>query len=121
MKKILIVDDEPNILKVLGRRLSQEGYSVMEAQNGEEGVMKAKADPPNLIILDMAMPGMDGPDVARIIREDEATKNIPIIFLTCLYTKEEEKKEGHLIGKNFFVAKPYNPVELLEIIRQNII
>jgi DNA-binding response OmpR family regulator len=120
MAKILIVDDEPNILKVLGSRLRENGYAVIEAQSGQEAVTKAKQDPPNLAILDISMPGMDGPDVAQALREDKATEDIPIIFLTCLYTKEEEKKEGHLIKNSFFVAKPYNPVELLEIIRRNI-
>ena len=120
MKKILIVDDEPDILEVLGKRLIDAGYQVIKAQNGEEAIEKAKSELPNLIILDIVMPDIDGGEVAEVLKEYEATKNIPVIYLTCLYTKKEEKEVGHLIKENFFVAKPYDATELLNIIRQNI-
>lgn len=120
MKKVLIVDDEEDVLNVLGKRLSDAGYQVVRAKSGKEAIEKAKSDPPNLIILDIIMPDMDGGEVAGVLKEDQTTKDIPVVFLTCLYTKSEEEKEGHLMGKGFFVAKPYSSKELLEIVRKQI-
>jgi len=118
-KKILIVDDEPDILMLLERRLSQEGYSVIKAQNAKEAIAAARKELPNLILLDIVMPGMDGAKAAEILRNDPLTKDIPVIFVTCLFTKEEEKK-GHARAGRYFVAKPYDPEELLRIIAKNI-
>ena len=120
MKKVLIVDDEEDVLNVLTKRLSSEGYHVIKAVNGEEAIMKAKKEIPDLILLDVVMPGMDGGEVQHVLSEDDATKNIPILFLTCLLSKEDEKREGHISGNNFFIAKPYKPDELLNMVRDRI-
>lgn len=112
-RKILIVDDEPDVLKLLGERLEKAGYSVIRAREGKEAVELAVKNGPDLIILDIAMPGMDGSEVAAVLRANEKTKAIPILFLTCLFTKQEEKVCGHLLGQNFFIAKPYDVKELL--------
>lgn len=118
-RKILIVDDEPDVLKLLEKRLSKAGYTVLKAQNAKDAVSLAKKELPNLIMLDIVMPETDGSKTAEILRNDPVTGNIPVIFLTCLFTKEEEK-EGHDRGGRYFVAKPYNPDELLQIIAKNI-
>ncbi len=120
MKKILVIDDDPDVLEVLGTRLSVAGYRVIKAQSGKEGIDKAKEEPPHLIILDILMPDMGGEEVAEILRTDPATKDTPVIFLTCLYTKRDEQIEGHKVGKNMFVAKPYDSQELLDLIRKTI-
>ena len=120
MKKVLIVDDEEDVLVVLGKRLYKAGYQVAKARSGHEGVEKAKKELPNLIILDILMPDMDGGEVIKVLKEDAATKDIPVIFLTCLYTKQDEKKEGHLVGKHLFIAKPYSSSELLNIVSEKI-
>ena len=120
MKKILIVDDNEDVLTVLGKRLFNAGYQVIKAKNGQEGVAKAKTELPNLIILDIIMGDVYGSDVAQILKEDNNTKDIPVIFLTCLYTKKDEEAEGHLIKKNFFIAKPYDSAELLKIVQEKI-
>lgn len=120
MKRILIVDDEPDVLKILGKRLEKTGYEIIEARNGKEAIEKAKKERPDLVLLDLMMPDLDGGEVAQILSEDETTKNIPIIYLTCLYTKREERKEGHFVGQNILVAKPYNTEELLKIIQEAI-
>lgn len=120
MKKILIVDDEPDVLEVLGKRLLGAGYQVIKAQSGQEAITKARNELPNLIVLDIIMPDMDGGHVANVLKEDESTKDIPVVFLTCLYTKQEERRDGHFIKDNVFVAKPYNPTEILEIVRKNV-
>jgi len=119
-KKILIVDDEPDVLHLLGERLSKAGYEVLRASGGLEAIEQAQREMPNLIILDIAMPGMDGSEVANTLRAQPETKDIPIIFLTCLFTKQEEKACGHVLGQNFFIAKPYDVNELLTEIKTRV-
>jgi len=117
-KKILVVDDEKDILPVLKERLSQKSYSVITSDSGKGGVKLAKSELPDLILLDIIMPDMDGIEVATKLKEDPKTKDIPIIFLTCLYTKEDEKARGHFTAGHAFIAKPYDFEELLAQIRK---
>ncbi len=119
-KTVLIVDDEPDVLLLLGERLSKAGYDVIKASNGKDAIMMASESLPDLIVLDIAMPGMDGSEVATALRSDAKTKNIPILFLTCLFTKHEEKTCGHALGQNFFIAKPYDVQELLGEVHKRI-
>lgn len=120
MAKILIVDDEKDVLEVLRIRLTLAGFQVVEARSGREGIDKAKKELPNLIVLDIIMPDISGEEVREALRDDPATKDIPVIFLTCLYTKKDEKEQGHAVGKNIFVAKPYDPKEFMNLIRKTI-
>ena len=113
-KKILAVDDDPSVLVLLEKRLVASGYDVVTTTNGQEALQIAQRELPALIILDILMPGLDGSETAARLHEDPKTKNIPILFLTCLFTKREELVEGHQLGHNFFLAKPYNPKELLD-------
>ena len=113
-KKILAVDDDPSVLALLEKRLVASGYEVLTAANGQDALEIAKRELPALIILDILMPGLDGSETAARLHGDPKTKNIPILFLTCLFTKREELMEGHQLGPNFFLAKPYNPKELLD-------
>ena len=113
-KKILIVDNERDILTLLGKRLSARGFSVMTAENGSDAINLAKSKRPDLIILDIMMPEMDGAEVSARLQEDSKTSSIPIIFLTCLFTKKEEREKGHIIGGRVFIAKPYRIEELLK-------
>jgi len=117
-KKILIVDDEKDVLVVLERRLIAEGYSVITTDNGNDAIMLAKSEFPDLVILDIWMPNMEGTEVAAILKGDIKTKDIPVIFLTCLLEKEEEEKQGHVIGSNIFFAKPYDIEKLLTAIEE---
>ena len=114
-KKILIVDDEKDVLTVLERRLSNAGYSILKAENGEEAVFMANNEQPDLIILDIIMPGMDGARTAEILKNDSATRDIPIIFLTCLLTRKDGRGE-RIIGGKYFIAKPYNPEKMLQVV-----
>jgi len=111
-KKILIVDDEPDVLSVLGKSLSVEGYSVITADNGNDAITLAKSEHPNLITLDILMPHIDGGKTAEKLREDPETKDIPIIFITCLVSKEEAGR-GRMSAGSMFFAKPYDMGELL--------
>lgn len=119
-KKILIVDDEKDLLAVLEKRLTREGFSVIKADNGEDAITLAKKEKPDLIMLDILMPGMTGEQVAAILKNDVDTKGIPVMFLTCLFTKRDEVEQGHEIGGNVFIAKPYNPEELLKEIKKHL-
>ncbi|MBU1125197.1 MAG: response regulator [Candidatus Omnitrophica bacterium] len=119
MKKILIVDDEPDILLVLGERLRAAGFAVSEAKTGKETIALAKAESPDLIILDIVLPDLDGGEVAQVLSADHATASIPIIFLTGLYTKEDEEK-GHQVKEHYFLAKPFDSKDLLAIINKTI-
>jgi len=116
-KKILAVDDEIEMLILLEKRLLASGYEVFTATNGKEALLIARRELPDLIILDILMPEMDGSEMAARLHEDPKTKDIPILFLTCLFTKREEHLEGHESGQNFFVAKPYEVKDLLDEIK----
>ncbi|MCU0665494.1 MAG: response regulator [Candidatus Omnitrophica bacterium] len=119
-KRILVVDDEQNVLKVLDQRLSKTGYAVLKANNGEDAIFLAKKEKPDLILLDLMMPDISGADVAAALKQDPGTKNIPVIFLTCLVTKNDEEHIGRESGGNFFIAKPYEPNDLLGEIQKRI-
>ena len=116
-KKILVVDDERNLLLILEKVLTAEGYSVITVNNGADAVISAKLKNPDLIILDVSMPGMDGSEVAEKLKDDSKTENIPIIFLTGLFSKEQEKKGGSMVGGNVFLAKPYDTEKLLTTVK----
>jgi len=119
-KKILIVDDEGDALAVLEKRLSMAGYSVIKADNGKDAIRLAKDEQPDLVLLDIVMPDMDGAEIGKILKNDPNTKDIPIVFLTCLFTKDDEVRQGRRTSSNFFIAKPYNPEELLGEIKKQL-
>jgi DNA-binding response OmpR family regulator len=107
-KKILVVDDEPDIVKVLVARLKEHGYQCITAGDGNKALVMAGEFMPDLIILDIMMPGMDGTEAAQKLRENPRTKDIPIIFLSALQTKSNEKQDGDKSGGNIILAKPFD-------------
>ncbi len=109
--KILIVDDEIDTLLPLKRSLEVENYLVEGASNGHEALMKVKNDVPDLILLDLMMPEMDGYEVCTRLKNDEMTKNIPIIMLTAK-DAVRDKVKGLDIGADDYVTKPFNLNEL---------
>ena len=117
-KTILIVDDERDALFVLEKELTARGYSVIAADNGSEALSLAKSDHPDLIILDIWMPDMDGSEIAARLKEDLTTRDIPIIFLTCLFQKREGEEQGRVVAKNVLIAKPYDIRALSTEIRE---
>ena len=114
-KKILIIDDEPHILKMVEARLKAQGYDIVSACDGEEGLAKAAQEKPNLIITDVMMPKVDGFEVCRRLRSDEALKHIPIIMLTARGQAPDIKK-GMEKGADAYVAKPFEAAALVGII-----
>jgi two-component system, OmpR family, alkaline phosphatase synthesis response regulator PhoP len=118
---ILIVDDEQDILSLLEVELSSEGYRIIQAMEGREAVQKAREHLPDLIVMDIMMPEMDGAEAVRVLKENPVTRNIPVIFLTAMVRKEEEQ-EGFLgieiDGEHFVtVAKPFNAQELISEVK----
>ena len=113
MKKILVVDDEKDVLFILKKILTAKGYSVITTTNGTNAIALAKSQHPDLIILDIVMPGMDGGEVSAKLQEHPLTRSIPVIFLTALLTKTEEYQENHIINSNITFAKPIDTEELL--------
>ncbi len=116
--RILIVDDERDALFVLEKELAARGYAVIAADNGKDAMVLAKSKRPDLIILDLEMPDMYGGDVTRMLREDPETKDIPVIFLTGTFPKEDEGKEGRMVGGYVLFAKPYYVEELVTAIKK---
>jgi len=106
-KTILIVDDEEDVLMVLEEGLSEEEYHIITADNGKDAVEMAKSEHPDIIILDVLMPGMDGGEVARTLETNPETKDIPIMFLTGMFPRRENEDEGRIIADHLLFAKPY--------------
>jgi CheY-like chemotaxis protein len=109
-KKILIIDDEPNIVKMVEVRLKANNYDVVAAFDGAEGLDKAKKEHPDLIILDVMMPGMDGFQFFKTIRKDPAQANIPILMLTA---RGAMKDTFEMLGAEEFITKPFESEDLL--------
>jgi len=107
-KKILIVDDEKDALFILEKELAGREYSVISADNGSDALNLAKSQYPDLIILDIQMPDMDGTEIAAKLQEDPKTKNIPVIYLSCLLQKREGEEQGRVVSGKVLTAKPYS-------------
>lgn len=112
MKSILVIDDLPENVFMLQDRLENEGYNILTAYDGKSGIEKAHSDMPNLILLDIMMPGITGIEVCKILVNDEKTKHIPIILVTAK-AGAEDTKEGLEAGAFDYIKKPFNRVELL--------
>ena len=112
MATILVVDDEPINVKMLKRLLTAEGFEVIEAANGEEAIALAGRTNPDLILMDIMMPGMDGFEATRFIKAKEASRFTPVVMVTALSTMEDKVK-GIEAGADDFLTKPYDTVELL--------
>ena len=111
--KILVVDDEQNIVDILESNLLREGYEVLVAYDGEEAVEITKTRKPDLVLLDCMMPGMDGFDVCKIIRQNS---NVPIIMLTAK-SEELDKVLGLELGADDYITKPFSVREVLARIK----
>ncbi|GIK59224.1 MAG: Sensor histidine kinase RcsC [Ignavibacteriaceae bacterium] len=112
MKKILVIDDLPENVFILQDRLIQEGYEVITAYDGNEGLEKANEVLPDLILLDVMMPDISGFEVCKILTNNEKTKHIPIILVTAK-ASAEDTKEGLEAGAFDYIKKPFNRIELM--------
>ncbi len=116
MKKILVVDDEKDIIELIEYNLKKEGFSVIQAYDGEAAVSIAKKQQPDLLILDLMLPRMNGIDVCKAIRANPATVDLPIIMLTAK-TDESDKVLGLEIGADDYITKPFSVKELIARVR----
>ncbi|MGZ3160100.1 MAG: response regulator [Burkholderiaceae bacterium] len=117
IKKILIVDDSSTARHFLVDVLSKGGYEVISAENGDEAILKAKAEMPDLILMDVIMPGINGYQATRTITKDEATKHIPVLMITSK-DMETDRIWGMRQGATAFLSKPIEPAVLLTKIRE---
>jgi len=113
----MIVEDDSFVMDIYKTKLSQEGFSVVEAENGTEALKKLKTTKPDLMLLDIIMPYMDGLEVLKKMKENEDTKNIPVILLTNLSQKEEVDKGMSLGAKDYLIKSHFTPSEVLEKIK----
>lgn len=112
-KKILIVDDEPNILLSLEFLLKKNGYDVFIARNGHEALKIADEERPNIMILDIMMPDVDGYEVCQKVKTSELTKDTKVIFLSAK-TKPEDIEKGYAIGADLYLTKPFSTRKLMK-------
>ena len=115
MTKVLVVDDEPPIRLLCRVNLEAEGMEVLEAADGEEGLMTARAEMPDVVLLDVMMPGMDGWQVAEQLFESDETNQIPLVFLTAR-AELRARARGLELGGVDYITKPFNPVELAAVV-----
>ncbi|NNK48822.1 MAG: response regulator [Gemmatimonadetes bacterium] len=108
---MLVVDDEPDILSILVYQLSREGFRVSTAVNGQSAIAAAIEDPPDLLVLDLMLPVVDGYEVLRTLRRNERTASVPILLLTAR-REEEERIRGFEYGADDYVTKPFSAREL---------
>jgi len=115
-KNILIVDDEKDVLSVLEKGLTAEGYFVITASSGNDAIVLAKSRHPDLIILDVLMPGMDGGEVARKLKDVPETKDIPVIFLTGMFPGRAGGEDFRMVADHVLFDKPYEILRLINVI-----
>jgi DNA-binding response OmpR family regulator len=113
MANILVVDDEPKIVRLVGDYLAKGGFSVATARSGDEALMRVRAETPDLVVLDLGLPGLDGLDVIRAIRR---SGELPIIILTAR-DDETDRIIGLELGADDYVTKPFSPRELVARVR----
>lgn len=116
--KILIIEDDRFISKMYQTKLDLEGYQVDAAENGMQGLEKAKSFNPNLILLDLLMPELDGFGVLEALRGDESTKNIPVIVMSNLGQEDHVKKAMALGAKTYIVKSQFTPSNVVEKIKE---
>ena len=115
-KRILVVDDEPDIVELVSYNLKKEGFDVLSASDGEEALNKIRTDNYDLIILDLMLPGIQGTEICRILRNDPRTQRLPVIMLTAK-GEEIDRILGLEIGADDYLTKPFSPRELAARIR----
>ena len=124
--KILVIDDEPDNITFVGTILKKEGFTILSAGDGLEGLKKAMAEIPDLIVLDVQMPKMNGFEVFNRLRTADSTKKIPVVMLTGIREKvgigfdAEDMKKFYGEEPNGYVEKPVSPEDLLKVVKDNL-
>ncbi|MBX3119264.1 MAG: response regulator [Fimbriimonadaceae bacterium] len=115
--KILVCDDERHIVRLIQVNLERQGYQVVTAFDGKEGLEKIKSEKPNCVVLDVMMPYMDGFEVLKSLRRDPETENLPVIMLTAK-AQDKDVFEGYHYGADMYLTKPFNPMELVTFVKR---
>ena len=118
-KRILVIDDEIDLVEMISIRLEANGYEVFAACDGQEGLDKARRLKPDLVLLDILMPKLDGFKVCQSLKKDPFTKNIPVIMLTAK-DRADDIKQAKLIGANGYIIKPFDADTLLFDIKEQL-
>jgi two-component system, OmpR family, alkaline phosphatase synthesis response regulator PhoP len=111
--KILVVDDEIYIVHILDFSLGMEGYEVITALDGEQALEKARAERPDLIVLDIMMPKLDGYETCKLLKGEDTTRDIPVILLSAK-GRNVDQKIGFEVGADDYITKPFSPRKLVE-------
>jgi len=120
MQKILIIEDDKFLRELIVRKLSQENFDVVEAIDGEDGIKKVKETIPDLLLLDLILPGIDGFEVLSKIKEEPATASIPVIILSNLGQKEDIERGLKLGAVDYLVKAHFTPNEIIEKVKANL-
>jgi len=116
-RKILVTEDSPTILEILKTVLAEEGYEVIAAADGQQALDLARTEKPDLIVLDLMLPKIDGYKVCRMLKFSERFKNIPIIMLTAR-SKESDEQLGREVGADAYIRKPFQPEVMIDEIKK---
>jgi DNA-binding response OmpR family regulator len=116
-KRILVADDDPIIRRLIEVNLGLDGFEVETASGGEDALAQAKERSPDLILLDVMMPGITGWEVARLLKEDHETAGIPVVILSAR-TQDEDRRRGQELGVAGYVSKPFDPQALVELVHR---
>ncbi|MFQ6136650.1 MAG: PleD family two-component system response regulator [Candidatus Hydrothermarchaeales archaeon] len=117
MPKLLTVDDEPDVLYITRRILEDEGFSVTGVTSGDECLKRVKEDKPDVILLDVRMPGIDGWEVCKKLKEDDETKSIPVVMFTVMSEDIYKTKSFEYAHADWHVPKPFETEDLLDVVR----
>ena len=117
-KKILIIEDDKFLKELIAQKLVKEGYNIAEAIDGEEGIKKVKSEQPDLVLLDLILPGIDGFEVLSKMKEDSSLVSIPVIILSNLGQKEDVEKGLKLGAADYLIKAHFTPREIIEKIKK---
>jgi len=115
--RILLVDDEPSIVKMVGKRLEVEGFEVLLAMDGQDGLKRAQTESPDLVILDLMLPKLNGYEICTMLKQDSRFQKIPVIMFSAK-AQEKDEKLGLACGADAYVRKPFKAQELMDHIRE---
>lgn len=114
--KIIVIEDDPHILKLISQTLQREGYEVVTATDGSEGLRKVRETHPHLVVLDISLPGLDGYQVCHHLRSEHATSKLPVIMVTAM-SRPSDQRRGFETGADDYLSKPFVLSELITRIR----
>jgi len=116
MARILVVDDEPDIIRVVVKIMEARGHQVATAKDGLEAIERVTADPPDVVVLDLNLPGLDGYEVCKRIKTDARTAHVPVVMMTAAYVSVDDARAGQHAGADEYVVKPF----LREVLIHNV-